>query len=100
MQQDYFDYLDQQLKPLIEPLLINVNVEQTEKNQLNKSHSASKMSRQASRVKLHLQTHLLLEASLTKTNLSGTFIGKRYCKLTMRELLVFSSKTNADLGLK
>lgn len=48
----------------------------------------------------HLLTHVLIEAPLTKTNFSGDFSAKSYCKVTTRDLLIFSSKTNADLNFK
>ena len=57
-------------------------------------------SKTGSLVKLHLLTHVLLEAPLTKTNVLESYCGKRYCKLTMRELLIYSSKMNADLNFK
>ena len=67
LQKEYHEYLEAKLRPLIEPVMINVKVT-TPKDKLKPSLSRSKLSQHGSRVKLHLQTHLVLEASLTKTN--------------------------------
>ena len=38
-------------------------------------------------------SHLLMESSLVKSNVTKTYNTNRYCKLTTNEVLVFNSKT-------
>ena len=109
-EESFFDHLDRKVKPLIEPVLIDLhnNSNKTQHCSANQSKVTHRSSRQTSLhryeaeqisglVKVHL-THLLLKSSLIKTNSNGANFGKRYCKLTKNQLLVFSSKTNADLN--
>ena len=75
---DYFKYLDLSLRPIIEPVHINVNFEAA-KHQIKEigelsshSHNDKKLSQQESCVKLHLLTHVLLEAPFMLKNLLST----------------------------